>query len=280
MKHPLRFAAAAVVIILLSGAGLASAQSDPAGPPLSPTNTPTSGPRALRAVKTTRPISTEDVSASITPCRIVDTRVKGGAIAPNVTRTYYVGGTLQFVNQGGKSGGCGIPVGATSISAIVTSISATGSGFVRAFPANKNEPTATVLNYSGTSSEGTGATLAVDPAQAKSLKVKNYGSSTQIVIDVTGYTLPPISAVILSNGSQYTGTTRIVSVTRTAIGSYDVKIDRSTVGCVPSVTMHGGNFYATAYEAGTDLIHIGTWELDAGPTPTPTDLTTNLNVSC
>lgn len=280
MKHPLRTGAALLGAALLLSTGLASAEVG--DPPRTPDNAIATGPVDLvRTNAGTAPSYTEDQYVAVTPCRIVDSRAAGGALGAGVTRTFYVGGTQHFVAQGGKSGGCGIPIGATGISAIVTSINGSSKGYLRAFPSNKAEPTATVLSYPGHTDVGTGASVSIDPATANSLKVKNYAATSGLVIDVTGYTIAPMAAVILPAGGQYSGTSRIVSATRVSTGEYDVVLDRSILGCQPMVTMHGGNYYASAYENDTNRIRITTWDVTGSPaTATPKNLFVTLNVVC
>ena len=58
------------------------------------------------------------------------------------------GGGTAFAAQGGTSGGCGIPLGASLVEVTVTAVDA-GSGFLRAWPAGKAMPNATFLNYDG-----------------------------------------------------------------------------------------------------------------------------------
>ena len=61
---------------------------------------------------------------AVTPCRIIDTRNGAGVnntpFSALQTRTFSVGGTTGFTAQGGKSGGCGIPVGAVGVAATLT----------------------------------------------------------------------------------------------------------------------------------------------------------------
>ena len=59
------------------------------------------------------PVHVDSTFVPIAPCRIVDTLLAGGALGNGVTRTFYVGGTTNFTAQGGKPGGCGIPINAT-----------------------------------------------------------------------------------------------------------------------------------------------------------------------
>src|SRR6478735_2984629 len=112
---------------------------------------------------------------AITPCRIVDTREGTGTghtpIGNLQTRTYFVGGTFGFAPQGGKPGGCGIPVGATAIATTFIAVNPTNKGGLRAWPNGQPEPTANVLNY-GTFTMTGNPTTTINPSTAYSLKVR------------------------------------------------------------------------------------------------------------
>ncbi|MCB0971199.1 MAG: tandem-95 repeat protein, partial [Acidimicrobiales bacterium] len=75
------------------------------------------------------------VYVPITPCRVVDTRVSGGALGDREIRDYAVSGSGgAFAGQGGQANGCGIPEGALAVEASVTAVSPADSGFFRAWP--------------------------------------------------------------------------------------------------------------------------------------------------
>ena len=117
---------------------------------------------------------------SVTPCRVLDTRLGGsGALGSGAVRAIDVAGS-----------GCGIPAGAEAISANVTVVSPTGSGFLAIFPGNYPMPATSTINFRANqvrannailplASDGTG-TLAA----AASL---SDGGSVHLLIDVNGY---------------------------------------------------------------------------------------------
>lgn len=185
----------------------------------------------------------------ITPCRIVDTRggtgTGGTPLTSLQTRTYYVGGTFGFAPQGGKTGGCGIPVGATAISATVTAVGPTHGGYLRVWPNGQSEPSATVLSY-GTFSMGTGTTLTINPSTAYSLKVRNYVGPTDLEVDVAGYYVRPMSGLIRSDGTTYDGTNRVINSGRLAAGQYWVQLDRNIAYCQVVVTAYNVSAYGRA----------------------------------
>jgi hypothetical protein len=210
------------------------------------------------------PAHSENTFVSITPCRIVDTRNAVGFIGNGVTRTYYVGGTIGFAPQGGKSGGCGIPVGATAVAATVTAVAPTIGGYLRAYPSNLAEPTATTLNYVAHVSAGTGNTLSLNTGSAQALKVTNHSGRTGLVIDISGYYVPPIEGMIFGTGaSLYSGSSRLVSATRNAAGNYTVTVDSNVAYCTPTVTGYSGYVYTSAYAFDGNNIHVYMWTLNA-----------------
>jgi hypothetical protein len=134
---------------------------------------------------------------AITPCRIVDTRVKGGPIAAGHIRSFQVDGVAGdatnealFAKQGGHP--CGVDSNAAAIEAVVTAPGALGNGYLRTWPYGTAEPTATVLNYSKLYPASTGSALAFTTGAANDLTVKTYGHSTQLVIDVVGFFQVPL----------------------------------------------------------------------------------------
>ena len=124
------------------------------------------------------------------PCRVVDTRVVGGALAAGGSRAFQVAGSgkSEALAQGGTLTGCGIPAGVTAAEVTVTAISPSGSGFVRVTPNNGSNPTATFLSYSsGIGIANTGTVTLSAAGDGKDLLVRNFVGATQLVIDVQGY---------------------------------------------------------------------------------------------
>ena len=185
----------------------------------------------------------------ITPCRIVDTRAgtgTGGTPIGNLqTRTYYVGGTFGFAPQGGKAGGCGIPVGVVSITATLTAATPAHAGFVRAWPNGQTEPSATVLNYS-TVNISAGTAVTINPSSAYSLKIRNYNGPTDLIIDVTGYYVKPLAGMISADGDPYSGSSRVLAASKTGIGVYEVEFDRNIRYCSATATVYVSGYYASA----------------------------------
>jgi hypothetical protein len=190
----------------------------------------------------------ENSFVAISPCRMIDTRVGTGTNAAPFTagnvRTYYVGGTTGFAPQGGQSGGCGIPVGATAISATVTVVTPSGTGYLQSWANGSAQPATSILNYTNKTTIATGATLPVNVSSAYALKFRNGGGIAHLVVDVTGYYAKPMIALVDSDGNTYDGTTRVTNSGRLGVGQYWVEFDRSIVYCTPTVTVRSAIGFA------------------------------------
>lgn len=180
--------------------------------------------------------TTESSFVAITPCRIVDTRQAGGKLQVGASRNFDVrGGGAAFAAQGGKAGGCAIPDSATGIEATVTAVDA-ASGFLRLWPAGQSQPNATFLNYDDAFNvSNTGALKVCDffCSGTEDVTARAYGNATHLVIDVQGYYDAPIGLQALADGS-IVQSSRVVSVSKTSTGSYDVVFDRSVRDCALS----------------------------------------------
>jgi len=144
--------------------------------------------------------SADLVYTPLTPCRVFDTRISGGALVPGVPRSFLIAGTERFEAQGGKAGGCGLPLGpATAVVLNLVAVAPSGGGNLRAWAANDPAPApplASALNFgkvSGLDALANGLDLPIcDPAAAgascsSDLLLQAYGSSTHVVGDVLGY---------------------------------------------------------------------------------------------
>ncbi len=272
----LRAGAAVAAALALGIAGMASAAGASAPAPLDP-NDAASPSGQVRPLAITSNL--EDVFVPVAPCRIVDTRqgagTNGTPLTSLQTRTYYVGGTFGFAPQGGKSGGCGIPVGAVAIAATVTAVGPEHAGWIRAWPNGQSEPTATLLNYAG-SSIGSGATVPVATNSAFALKVRNYGGPTDLVIDVAGYYRPQIQAQLGINGGVSSGSPRVVSSLNIATGQYRVTLDRDVSDCSANSNPDGSGGYIVNTFASGSTVTAYAYSL----TGVPTNIYWQLHITC
>ena len=118
---------------------------------------------------------------TITPCRLVDTRVGAGpfggpALKAGVIRTFLV------------AGGCGVPASARAVSLNVTVTAATAPGNVRLYLAGTPVPLASNVNYAPGE---TRANNAVAPLSARGeiaiLCTQAAGTLAHVILDLNGY---------------------------------------------------------------------------------------------
>ncbi len=122
---------------------------------------------------------------SLTPCRVVDTRVSGevvGAYGPilqsGVERTFPV------------QSNCGVPVGAKAVTVNVTAVAPTNQGRLTAYPSGIATPGVSTINFPpGTTALANGAIVPLS-TQARDFAVMPFvvsGGQVHMVLDVTGY---------------------------------------------------------------------------------------------
>lgn len=146
----------------------------------------------------------------VTPCRAVDTRQStAGRLAAGEIRSFDVLGDGNFVGQGGPSGGCGLPgfqSGERRIRAVIINLVAVepaGPGHLKAWAADSQPPTTSVVNYLGAPDPGNVANeimlgVRQDPSVSGDIKVQAAVSSVHLVADVVGYLAPLVRTVVVS----------------------------------------------------------------------------------
>lgn len=179
--------------------------------------TPLALNQALAAGGSTQALGDPDtdlVYVAVTPCRIIDTRVGGGAIPANTTRIYDVTAASDYLAQGGSATDCGIGGAGNFAAAVInfTVVSPSVAGFITAFPFQGTRPLAATLNYGAGEVRGNLAVVKLDQgASSAELSVYSFGQ-THLVADVVGYfTNPaatdlncvgtPVSSFLLPAGS-------------------------------------------------------------------------------
>jgi len=125
---------------------------------------------------------------SLTPCRIVDTRLPGqvvGEYGPVLTSNV----EREFPVQGN----CGVPVGAKAATFNVTAVAPTNQGRLTLYPAGIVTPGVSTINFPpGTTALANGAIvpLADQSVEPNDLAVMPFVVGTgqvHLVLDVTGY---------------------------------------------------------------------------------------------
>jgi hypothetical protein len=121
----------------------------------------------------------------VTPCRIADTR---GATGPLGGPTPAGGSTRSFLIPGPS---CGIPLTAAAYSLNVTVIPQQTLGYLTTWPTGAQQPTVSTLN----SIDGRiKANAAIVPAGAGGAVSVYVTDSTDVILDINGYFLPPATA--------------------------------------------------------------------------------------
>jgi hypothetical protein len=117
--------------------------------------------------------------ATVSPCRLVDTRVAGQgapALAAGETRTFVA------------SGKCQIPVGAKALAVVLTATGATATGHLRVYPSDQLVPSTSAVNFAPGATRANNALVGLGPAgDFKVRAVLAAASTTHLVVDVAGY---------------------------------------------------------------------------------------------
>ncbi|MGJ7901399.1 hypothetical protein [Lysobacter sp. 1R34A] len=150
---------------------------------------------------------TELVYTPLTPCRIIDTRIVGGPLAANTTRSYNSFTATDFTFQGGDASNCNIPADVSALTVKIASSNPQQSGFLTAYPSSETRPLASTLNYNvsgGTVFSNEAHIKLCRPGCEKQFNVYSIGQ-TDVVMDVTGYYKEPAATALDCTYAQQTG---------------------------------------------------------------------------
>lgn len=135
------------------------------------------------------------VFTAVTPCRIADTRVAGGAIANNSSRSFLgvaINGGANFTSQGGSATNCNVAaVSASAIVLNVTVVSPTGAGFATVYKSGETRPLAASVNYTAGAIVNNSVVVGVPNPLAISDFVIYTFAQSDFVVDIVGYFSPP-----------------------------------------------------------------------------------------
>jgi len=131
-------------------------------------------------------------SFTVTPCRLVDTRLAGGAIPANGFRSFLAAGPLQ--NQGGAAN-CAVPPGsAKAVYINVVAVGPAGPGHLTVHPYPLPVPLASTLNFSAGQTIANGVMVPICDTSAftcaADFTVTMGPAAADLVVDVTGYLGP------------------------------------------------------------------------------------------
>ncbi len=139
------------------------------------------------------------VYTPITPCRILDTRVAGGAIAGGFSRDFnaVVGAGGNFGSQGGSATDCSAVAAGQAAAVInVTAVTPAGAGFATVYPFGSTRPVASSVNYTaGAIVNNTVVTKLPNPLTTKDFSIFTFAAS-DFVADIVGYYAPPVATAL------------------------------------------------------------------------------------
>jgi hypothetical protein len=223
VKIPKWAAAAVAVVVLLSAGAVAGAQAgDNQGPPAGATRAGSSSP-------------TEMTFVPITPCRIEHSLKTGGKFAAGETRHFRMAANLG--EQGGNPAGCGIPSYARALEMNIATPDSEATGYLRVWPYGQAEPSATFLGFEQGAGGGNTGSVRMQPGLGSNMSVKVYGGRTHVIVDVFGYYVSDLFAVVSSAGNLVRGN-GVVSVDDLGAGIVEVIFDRNVRGCAYTGTIN------------------------------------------
>ena len=133
---------------------------------------------------------------------MLDTRVAGGAIAANTTRSFDVTAVSDYSFQGGNASNCGVGDQGSFAAAVInfTVVTPSAAGYITAFPFGAPQPLAATVNYTAGDVRGNVATVKLDQgASANEVSIYSF-AETHVVGDIIGYfrnpSLPQTECVV------------------------------------------------------------------------------------
>jgi hypothetical protein len=270
MKWFFRFGVMVIAVLALVGAGTVGWTVASAHSPVQPQALHPQAVRPSAFIDT----STESKYTAITPCRIVDTRSGSGHLVVGVPRVFQVAGTTGFSAQGGTNGGCGVPTSATAVAATVVAVNEAGPGFLVTWPTGSTQPGSSFMNYADTNLVSSGAQIPINA----SINVLAGVNTTDVVIDIDGYYVKPMFALVNPSGTSTAEASRVTGVSLIGTGEYEVDFDRDVSACSYQVTSEE---FSVVVLAQPRALHVdGVFVLIETPGGTSQDDPFYLDVTC
>ncbi len=266
-------AGAASIVLTIGGIGMAAGGGSADGSP-NGSLAATPPPAAVAAAMAP---GSELQFIAVAPCRIIDTRVKGGALV-NAKRTFAA--VAPYTAQGGNAAGCDIPPGIAAVQINLGALSYSGGvGWVKGWATGTTEPLASLVNYDKTGPVANMVTLPVNASGHFDLRTK---ARAHLYVDIAGYYVKPLYAAVSSGGAVYASiSSGVTSVTRISAGLYDVQFDRDVQRCsatTASITWSSSLDVSPDVGAGADANTVRVGIVD--PAGTFTDGYFTLSLTC
>ena len=169
------------------------------------------------------------VYTPLTPCRIVDTRLAGGPIPTNGSRSFAAFTATSFASQGGDGTNCNLPANVSALSVKITASRPVGDGYFTVYPSNEAKPLASSLNYLANVDLSNESHFRLcRPACTSQFTVYSLLQS-DVVIDVNGYFAEPVATPLDCTVAQQTGNLDLLG-----------GLQARTVSCPAGYTATGG----------------------------------------
>ena len=167
----------------------------------------------------------------VASCRLVDTRLGGGRLAAADARGFEARGTASLAPQGGSVTGCGLPLNAAAISMSVVAVKPAAGGYLRGWAQGTTEPATSFLNVTrNVTLNGMTIQDLGDPHELLDFRIRNGAGAMHLVVDVTGYYIAPMAALVNADSSLDHGS-RVISSAKVDTGTYVVEFDRNVEKC-------------------------------------------------
>lgn len=223
------------------------------------------------------------VFTPIVACRIFDSRFgAGGALTNGETRAALLWGG-NFAAQGGID--CGLTSRIRAVHVNVTAVSVTGvaqPGWVTVYPYGAPRPNASVLNFTVGQIVPNAFTVPTCVFCDSELNLFNAIGTTHLIIDVLGYSEPPLAAEVNLDGTISSAPDGITA-SRLANGQYQVNFPRNVTDCIRVASLGSGlgnapiGFISTADRFGAPN---AVFVLTANTAGTTTDLPFSIALTC
>jgi hypothetical protein len=128
------------------------------------------------------------VFTPITPCRIVDTRLAGGAIPASTSRGFGVWGFSSYTFQGGSATNCGlVSESPKAVVLNVTVVSPAAAGYATVYPANAaSRPNISSINYVSGAVVNNTVVTPLGTVSASDMQIYTVAQA-HYVVDIVGY---------------------------------------------------------------------------------------------
>ena len=124
----------------------------------------------------------------LAPCRLADTRVAVGALAPRSPRAYSASDATRIAQSGGHAGGCTVPVGPSALAVTITAVLPPQPGNLAAYPSALAPPVASALNFLARQVVANTTIVPITPGSGDNFALfNNSDGATDVVVDVVGY---------------------------------------------------------------------------------------------